>query len=64
MVCKLEPDRGVAARALLGWPLSLHSVVEHSGLLAVRLNCCRLLGRRVYKCAKVVGGHMISYDPS
>ena len=62
-MCEPGPDRGVAARAH-GWPLSLHSVVEHSGLRAVRLNCCRLLGGRVHKRAKVVGGHMISYDPS
>lgn len=60
-------DRGVSRHALLlgGWPLLSQSLVNQSGLLAVRSNRWRLLdGMSAHVRAEVVGGHMISCDPS
>ena len=56
-------DRGV--RHVLFWAgLSVSVVVTHSGLLAVRLNRGWLSMGECTHCAKVVGGQMVSCDPS
>ena len=56
-------DRGVAVRALSGWPLRCTSGGEGLTACSVHLRVWRIAGDR-HKRAKVVGGHMVLCDPS